>query len=222
MKIAFEGIENVFDCTGNCRWTLVVENQIKLYGILSDLVLQLNGNTGTTVLSEDNKLIRTDQNLDLLSQFVPFDLNKKSLINKIMQQMQKEALTEEYFLQTQELLGQWEKLCLDVTLDFPGDIKLTKITVESLFKATGVQIENEYERLSEKLLDYFELVEAYEGKKLFVLLNVRSFIVDSEMELLLKEIVERNYEVLFLENTEHTLLPYEKRYIVDEDLCNIC
>lgn len=222
MKIVFEGIDQVFECEEDYRWTLVIENQRKMYQIVSDIVEQTNGNDGRSVLSENNKILRIDRKLELLSQFIPFDLNRKSLINKITSKMQNAALQGEYYLQTQQVLAQWEKLCLDLSIEFPGDINFTKISADTLFKSAGIEIENQYERLSEKLLDYFELVEAYDDKKLFVLVNLRSFIEDSEMGVFLETIVKRSYNVLFLENAEHSALEYEKRYIVDADLCNIC
>lgn len=222
MKIAFDGIDNVFDCGADYRWFLVIENQKKMTEVITDIVGQTEGTEGRSVLSKENKLLRIDRNLELLSQFIPFDLNRKALLNRITSQMQERALQGEFFEQTQKVLGLWEKLCLDVSMEFSGDFNFTKIAADTLFKAAGMEIENEYERLSEKLLDYFELVEAYEAKKLFVLVNVRSFLEDQEMEAFLEEIVKRGYEILFLENTEHAPLKYEKRYIIDADLCGIC
>lgn len=223
MKIAFDGIENLFDCAAeDYRWTLVIENPRKMAEVITDLAIQAEGSEGRTVLSEDNRLLRIDKNLELLTRFIPFDLNRKVLINKITAKFQETALREEYFLQTQQVLGQWEKLCLDLSLEFPGDLNFTKISAETLFKAAGIEIENDYARLSEKLLDYFELVEAYEGKKVFVLVNLRSFIENVEMEAFLKEIIKRRYEVLFLECMAREGLPGEKIFIVDENLCGIC
>lgn len=222
MKIVLGGIDAVFETGEDFCWFIVVENQKKMYELVADLNSQLEGNEGKAVLSEDNKLLRIDKKLELLSQFIPFDLNKKTLINKITSAMQEAALWDDFFLQTQELISLWEKLCMDISLDFPGDINFTKISAESLFKSAGIEIENEYENLTEKLLDYFELVEAYEGRKLFLLLNLRTFIEDSEMELFLEAIIKRGYQVIFLENTARPILSREKRFIVDVDLCNIC
>lgn len=222
MKIVFDGIDAVFETGGDFCWSIIVENQKKMYEIIADLNSQLEGNEGKAVLSEDNKLIRIDKKLELLSQFIPFDLNKKTLINKITSKMLETALQADFFLQTQELISLWEKLCLDLSLQFPGDIGFAKISAESLFKSAGIELENEYEHLTEKLLDYFELVEEYEGKKLFILLNLRTFITDDEMEVFLENIIQRGYQVIFLENVARASLNHENRFIVDADLCNIC
>lgn len=222
MKIAFYGIEDVFECDGETRWTVVVENQKKFSEILMDIVAQLEGNEGRTVLSKDNSLLRMDKNLELLSQFLPFDINRKSLLTKITARMQEMAVGEDFYLQTQELLGEWEKFCLDLSVQLVGDFNFTKISVESLLKSAGVEIEGSYERLGEKILDYMELVNAYEGTKVFVFVNLRSFIDDVEMKVFLEEVIKRNYEAIFIESSEHPIISGEKRYIIDADLCNIC
>lgn len=222
MKIAFYGIEDVFECGGGTRWTVVVENQKKFSEILMDIVAQLEGNEGRTVLSKDNLLLRMDKNLELLSQFLPFDINRKALLTKITARMQEMAVGEDFYLQTQELLGEWEKFCFDLSVQLVGDFNFTKISVESLLKSAGVEIESSYERLGEKILDYMELVNAYEGTKVFVFVNLRSFIDDAEMKAFLEEVIKRNYEAIFIESSEHSLVSGEKRYIIDADLCNIC
>lgn len=222
MRIGFDGINDIFECQEEYRWFVIIENQNKLLEILTDIVGQLEGNEGKTVLSEDNTVIRIDKRLELLSQFIPFDLNRKSLISKIATQMQDLAVQGDFYMQTQQVLADWEKLCMEVSLEMVGDINFQKISADNLFKSAGIEIENDYERLSEKLLDYFELVEAYDAKKLFVLVNLRSYVSDTEMEIFLEEIIKRKYNVVFLEGAEHSVLKHEKRYIVDEDLCNIC
>lgn len=222
MKITFDGIEEVFDCNADFRYTLVIENPRLMYAVVSDIEQQLCGAGGKTVLSEDNVPLSLSRNLEMLTQFIPFDINRKGLINRIVAEMIVTARQEEYYMQIQELVAQWEKICMSITLSMPGDFNFTKISPEALLKGAGVEIENNYDRLTEKLLDYFELVENYDAKKLFVLVNLRSYVENQEMELFLEEIIQRDYAVLFIEGAERQPIKYEKKYIVDADLCSIC
>lgn len=80
---------------------------------------------------------------------------------------------------------------------------------------------DDYDRLGEKILDYIELVTEYDRKKLFIMLNLRSYIDDSEMEYFMKEVLQRKYHVLMIESSEHKKLLYEKRTVVDAFLCEI-
>lgn len=222
MKLVLPYINQVFSCDEKKVWTVVVENQNFLYKILTDIESQMVGNEGKTILSENEKVVRIDKRMEILTQFIPFDMNRKPIINKIIAELQGIALQDEFYVRTNELLSKWENFCMDLTWNLPGDIEFQKINIESLIKAAGIEIENEYECLGEKLIDYFELVEAYDCKKLFILLNIRSFIADEEMEKFLDEIVTRNYQVLLLENKEYPILKGERRYIIDAGLCEIC
>ena len=63
-----------------------------------------------------------------------------------------------------------------------GNIGFSKINLESLIKSAGIEVESVYDNLGEKILDYFELVSVYDSKKLFVLVNLRSYLSEHEMK----------------------------------------
>lgn len=221
MNIVFPGIDQSFSCEEGKVWTIVVENQRLMYKILSDINIQLQGYEGETVVSEDNKVLRVDRNVEQITQFIPFDLNHRNLLNKMIGSMQKTAINDDY-IKTKEILGMWEKYMMELSLGMPGNIIFSKITEEALIKAAGPEFADEYETLGEKLIDYIELVEEYDKKKLFVLVNLHSFISQDEMEAFLETIIMRGYQLVLLENKEYPLTKYESRFIVDADLCNIC
>lgn len=222
MKLILKGIDRIFDCSAEEVCSVVIENQDVFLDIITDIENQLHGNEGISVLSENNQIMRMDKYAEQIMQFVPFDLNKKTLLNKILSQMQKVALDEAHFSKSNEVLAAWEKLCIDIEFELPVALEFPKITVETLIKSSGVTIVDDYERLVEKLLDYIQMVDIFEGKKLFILINVRSFINNEEMQQFINAIIDRKYQVILLENMEHKLLKHEKRYIVDENMCEIC
>lgn len=223
MKIVLPEINTVFDCADaekvNC---VVIENQNLFIKILTDLENQLNGDDGKAVLSNEAIIIGIDKNLELHSSFVPFDINQKTLINKVISGIQKLAVDEKNYVKTMELLGEIERYLLNISMDLSGDLDFTKVTADNLIKSSGVEFSNDYDHLSEKLLDYFELVTYYDRPKLFVLVNLRSFISDEEMILFLENVLQREYQLLMVESSEHILLEKENRVIIDSNLCEIC
>lgn len=222
MKIVLKGIEQVFDCEQNNVCTVIIENSKMFYDIVVDIERQIEGFDGNSVLSEDNKVVRMDKNAEQITQFVPFDINKKTLLNKITAEMQKLALDDSHFLQTNELLTAWENLCINLEFEMPVNLDFCKINVESLIKASGIMISDDYMSLAEKVIDYIQMVEKFESRKLFVLVNMRSYIGNEEAQLFINEIVSREYQIIMLENKEYKLLDKEKRYLIDEDMCEIC
>ena len=222
MNIILPGVDKVFDCNKQKCCSLVVENQKLLYDMITDITIQIQGNDGNTVLSEDNKLLSISKSVEIISQFIPFEMNTKTLVSKISSQMQKLAVADMNYMKTQEILAHWEKYLLELSIEMVGGIEFNKITAESLIKAAGIHIDDVYDSLGEKLLDYFELVQEYDAKKLFVLVNLRSYMPDLEMEKFFKEILDRNIQIFLLESAERPLLKEEERYIVDDNLCVIC
>lgn len=66
-----------------------------------------------------------------------------------------------------------------------------------------------------------ELVREYERDKLFITVNLRSYIDDSEMEKFMKTILQHQIHLIMVENREYERLPDEDRYIIDSGLCEI-
>lgn len=136
--------------------------------------------------------------------------------------MQKLAMDEEHYYQTSELITLLESYLLDLSVELTGNIELSKITWENTIKAVGVEFADNYDSLAERILDYMELVREYDSERIFITLNLRSYISDNEMNKFVNDVVVRGYKLLMLENTEYPIIEHEKRYIIDADKCIIC
>ena len=118
------------------------------------------------------------------------------------------TITEKQFVKMDYIVGEYTSDIID--------------SEETLIKAAGICVDDDYDNLGEQLLDYFELVQEYDGKKLFILVNLRSYLSDAEMNLFLQNIIERDIQILILESSEHPILEWECRHIVDADFCILC
>ena len=210
MKIVLSEIDHIFDCAGGRCCSIVIENQKLFYSVIRDIFNQVQGEEGRSVLSEDNKVLPMAKHIELLTRFVPFDMNQKNLITKMTTRMQNIAVDESHYLETKEMLGKWEQYLMKLSLDLVGAFGFSKISIETLIKAAGICVDDDYDNLGEQLLDYFELVQEYDGKP------------DAEMNLFLQNIIERDIQILILESSEHPILEWECRHIVDADFCILC
>ena len=210
MKIILSEIDHIFDCAGSRCCSIVIENQKLFYSVIRDIFNQVQGEEGISVLSEDNKVLSMAKHIELITRFVPFDMNQKNLITKITTRMQNIAVDESHYLDTKEMLGKWEQYLMKLSLNLVGSFGFSKISIETLIKAAGIRVDDDYDNLGEQLLDYFELVQEYDGKP------------DAEMNLFLQNIIERDIQILILESSEHPILEWECRHIVDADFCILC
>lgn len=124
-------------------------------------------------------------------------------------------------METAELLAKVETIMYDLAFDLALDIEFHSITAEALIKATGVSLKEEYESLAEKVIDYMEMVNTLERRKLYILANFRSYVSDEEMIYFIDTVLRRELNVLIIESTERSILKGELRYLVDESLCEI-
>lgn len=221
MKYSHPEIETVLDTENGCFNTLVVESQDFLVRLLEDICDQINGKDGISVLSENDRIIAFSKRAMLLDTFVPFDVNRKFLIGKIISAMEKKANEPEMFEKTAGILASVENFLDSLNLEIPCEIVYNEISVSSLLKAAGLQLKTEDQRLPEKLLNFMELMTEYDTERLFVLVNIRSYISDEDMEIMAKDIVSHGYHVIDLESTERRRLNNEFRVLIDKDLCEI-
>lgn len=222
MKLVYPEIDHVFDTENEKVNCIIIENQKLLFSLLEDLENQFNGADGKLVVSENNKPLKTDKALEVLSQFVPFELNRKNLLSKISAELERKAVSEEHYTKTLELIGELEAHLMNIAFDFSCDINYNKLDIGSVIKASGVEINNSYASLGEKIIDYMELVTEFDRKKLFLTVNLRSYISDHETSEFMKTLLSHGYHVIMVESSEHPRLEEEFRYIIDADLCEIC
>lgn len=83
----------------------------------------------------------------------------------------------------------------------------------------GIHLRDEYDDPLERLLDYMELVREFDRDKLFVLVGMRSFFSDREMEMFLKTVLSHGFRVLLLDSVDRERIRYERRLTIDRDLC---
>ena len=190
--------------------------------MLSDIEAQIQGNEGKAVLSDNDKVLSIEKNLEYFVDYVSFSINQKTLINKVNSKLIEIALDEENYIKSKEIISDIENYLTRIGLGLTGDIGFNKLSIENLVKSSGTEFSEEYDSLSEKLLDYFELVREYDKDKLFVLVNLRSYISAEELNRFVHEIMVRGFKALLIDSKDHPLLEREKRVLIDESLCEIC
>lgn len=221
MKLTYPQMSYMFDTNIDSVNTLVIENQHLLCEFLIDINNQLIGNEGKTVLSDGGKSIPIHKNMELLTQFIPFEMNRKTLINKIVSSMVAKVQEPENYINNAELISQIEKLLFDLSFDLPCSIEFPKLSLENIIKSSNPEIQNDYSSLAEQIIDYFQIVTEMEGNKMFIMLNARCYLSDNEVEQLMAEVCKRRYNLIMIESSEYKMINKEKRYIIDKDMCEI-
>ena len=102
----------------------------------------------------------------------------------------------------------------DLIFDYPDDIN-------GILKAFNVRLDDREMTLPEKIMEYFLISEKLKKTKVFVTVNMRSFISDKKTEQLFKSVELHKINLICIENKEYSRLDTEKVIIIDEDMCVI-
>ena len=201
--------------------SLVLEGQAVFRAFLEDLCDQLDGLEGESVLSEACMPVPMSKRVALVADFVPFTVSTKELTAAAVKQLEKSAREPERIVETKRLLKTVEMYVRDCALDLPCEIEVGRLTVGALVKACGVTFAEEGLSLLEKLVFFMQTTRELLGEKLFVFVNLRSYLTDAETAAFIADATNRHFAVLLLESSERKLLPGERRRLVDENLCEI-
>lgn len=221
MKIAYKELEQVINVDKYSITGLVIENPRFMYRMLQELKKAVEGLDSDIVVSDNEVPVSASKTLSYITDFVGFTLNQKTLISKIVNELDQKSKNELYYEKSHQLLEDVEIYIESLTDDLCCEIMCEKLNMLSVIKASGVGIVDDYDTLEERLLAYMDLAREYEGKQLYVFVNLRSVISYAELQLMMDTAITREYRVLLIDNMDYQKLTCEKRIIIDNDLCVI-
>lgn len=219
MKLVYRNMEHILRFDEGYVNELVIENKKMFFDMVNSMAMQEEGLHGDCILSVDDNPIEFSKYADLTVQFAPFQLNRKSLLTKLYSALEKKALEPENYVKTGELLGELEKYALRLSEDFPFEINCQKLVIGPVIRALSPEIEENDKNPLEKIFSYMELVRELDRDKLFIMINMRSYFPDEEMEKFTESACLHDFKVLLLENYASSKLNHTRRFVIDADLC---
>ena len=219
MMLAHPEINTVFDFAEKRVCTLVIENPRFFRAFLQDIKGQIDGDKGRAVLSEDNMPIEFSKYAEVIDNYLPFEMGRKTLMTKIVSRMEETAMDEMHYCKTLERMGELERYLKELSFDLPCEVQCSKINISKVLRAVGIEIADDYENDPERMLDYMELTRELERDKLFLFVNLRSYYSDEEGFAFCKTVLEHELSILLVDSVSRDRLPNENRITIDMDLC---
>ncbi|MBQ9744729.1 MAG: type II-A CRISPR-associated protein Csn2 [Clostridia bacterium] len=219
MKLIHKRMSHIITFEGGYVSELAVENRKMFYDMVNNIITQIEGLHGDFTLSINNRPVEFSKYADVTLQFAPFLLNRKSLLNKLCSLLEQRAANPDFYIETAKLLGTIESYFHGVAEDLPFEIDCGKIAIGPIIKALSPQISEDDKTGIEKIFSYMELVRELDKERLFIMINMRSYFSDSDMNCFIQSATLHDFKVLLLESASYTKLNNVKRYIIDEDLC---
>lgn len=198
--------------------TLVIENPIALRDTVNGII----NSSPELVLSRNFSPVEISKYAEFITDMFDVDFAAKKISTKLNSEA--ERLSEDYPNETFSLLSAVNDYAELISEQFDYPIKFSLVeNTEKLIKLLNFSIDNENMSFSESILTYMEVCRNFFGKQLFIFLNLKSFVSDTEFELFCKNAAYEKFCVLLLEAFDcGRSSEYEKKIIIDNDLCVIC
>ena len=202
---------------------VVIENAMEFRHLIEEILIQIDGNDGRFVLSDNNEILKIANNIQCIINPFSLELNSKKMLDKIYALCKQEILDSELFIQQEQLFSDImmfiEKVMekVDYSLCYSDDID-----IKSLFKLVSIRLQDDHSGFLDRIVDYIKINNTLLGNRVFIFINLRSFLNENELELLYKT---ASYEKVFLVLIEahdfDNKSDYEIKYIIDKDCCEI-
>lgn len=221
MKLVHPKITGILELSEQQINTLVIESPRLLYELVNDIKKQLENLDGEAVLSINNEPVGFYKNAEMITDILSFELNNRKILTKILSAMEKCSLEDVYYEETQKMMSQIEAYINELCLNFEADIICENISFQHLLKAAGISVADDYERLIDRIYAYMELIREFEGDRLFIFVNLGSFVEQKELQEFADTVIGHSYKVLLIDSCDFKRLQNENRLIIDSDLCEI-
>lgn len=222
MRFAYAALNLCLDLQEDKITCLVLEQPKLFYEMVADIHAQIDGSSGMVAFSNHNEVLQPSKAVVLLTQFIPFEVNSKPLLNALYAKLKKASQSEEMFMQTHELFGNMETYLSALSEKFESDLTWNAPEdITGILKAASVRFYDEQQTLAEQILDYMLIYREHIGERLFVTVNLRSYLGNQETQALFRSVLLHKMQLLCIENKAYAPLPEMHTVIVDEDYCVI-
>lgn len=219
MKLVYKDMGHILSFDGGYVNELVIENKKLFFETVNSVIMQTDGIPGNWVLSVADKPVELHQYADVTIQFAPFQVNRKSLLTKLYNAIEQKSVNVENYIKTSTLICELKKYILQLAEDLPFELNCKNTAMGPLIRALALEIEEADKSPLERIFAYMELVRELDRDRLFVMVNMRSYFSDKDMNEFTKSACLHDFKVLLLGNVSETRLENAKRYTVDADLC---
>ncbi|MBR1752657.1 MAG: type II-A CRISPR-associated protein Csn2 [Ruminococcus sp.] len=215
-------VDLIADIPENKVLTIIAENPKLMYELAEDIYNQINGNSGSVVFSENYVPIKPQKAVDLITQFVPFTVNRKEILNRIYTRVNQTSINEKFYKDTQEILSHIELYLYNITEELNVETNFVRPNeITGILKAFDLKIVENEQSLVDKILEYIIACRDYRGCNWFITVGLRNYITSEEAELLFQSVLLNDVTLVCIEGSSQNKVKNETRIIIDNDLCII-
>lgn len=222
MKFVHPILERTIEIEENKATILIIENKNVFSEIISEIKNQIEGEEGGFVFSQDIEEISISQNIELITDPFSLNFNSKKIINRLYKKLDKQAMNEEMYVKSKEIVSKINEYIADLIQDEELSISYNQeLDLIKLFKAVDIHIENKDKQLVDRILEYMLIIREIFAINTFVFVNLKAFISDENLKEFYKVVFYNKMNLILFESNFNKKLDSEEVRIIDADLCEI-
>lgn len=217
MKITISYLENNVEITNDFINVLEIENKKMFFRLINDLNQICNGNVIEEIRAfSDDKEINITNKVNVISDFFNIDFSRYMLsINKLINENLKDNSDKSLLLLYKKLIQKYNNIIS--TVDLPIAVN-NDATIESLTKLFKLKV-NYKSSIIENLFSIIELERSLKSSKFIVLVNLKQYLDDNELNELYKYSIYNNVNIILVDSQCYGCShDFEKKLIVDDNL----
>lgn len=220
MKINVNYIENELIVEDNKILNIEIYNKKFFYRFIKDLNLIEDGNTieEITAFNKQNEEITLTNKIEILSNFLDFDLYNKKYSSDFQKYIVKNSEEKNIDKIVKEYSKVYDSISNIVNLiDIPITIK-NDFDFESIIKSFKFEV-NFFDNLLNNLIDLLEVKLNLSKEKIYVFINLKSYLSNEDLLELYKYIFAKNINSIFIDTNKYDdLNDNVNKIIIDTDL----
>lgn len=224
MKLMYQDSTLDFELPQDKVTVISFENRKVFRRMVTEIDIQCEGGEGPWILNDNNKAFNLDKYGHMILNPLYVDVNSKSLLTKLQNQLAKEALlmTEE----VADIVNRLHAFYYSLEFGYPLSIQhKLEIGTAELIKLGSFNFEFNRKGDIIDLMSYIEVVDTLLSPMLYIMVNLDLVLNDDELTVFYKNMLSRQLRLVCLTTGFFSKEKLDKNivngYILDNDFCVI-
>ena len=222
MNLITEYLENSFEIKSKTINTLVIEDTKYFSKFINAFIGAVNKENEEFELIEDFKKVDITKCTEIIFDLFKIEANNSNILKKLYTELENDLNSEEMYTRKIDMESMLANIADDLMYRSRFSLSSSEMDYQNLFKAMSIEFDYEKTSIVERLIEYIKVTTELLDKKLFVIINLDSFLSEDDLLELQKFLCYNEVKVLALQNNiTREVKSCENLRILDRDLCEI-
>lgn len=222
MNLVSEQFENSFEIKSKTLNTLVIEDTRNFANFIRTLIEVSNKESEEIELIDNYKKLDVSKTTDIIFDLFNIEANAATILKKLYTELEEDLCSEDMYIKKIEMESTIANIVDELAYRSRFSLKSDEINYQNFFKALLVEFDYEKTSILDRLTEYIKVSSELLDKKLFIIVNLDSFLTEEDLLELSNFLCYNEIKLLALQNKiTREVKACEHLRIIDQDLCEI-